>query len=133
MLAYDSLDDRRELVVLLNHLPPAARVGYLAWCCSHARNGSKLRPVPARSFAGMAAAARRCDRASDRLTTAVYLDVLTLAAQYGLDLTGAALALGHWVRRGGPPAAPGRGPSPAPARTPGSTGSARRPGSPRPG
>jgi hypothetical protein len=48
-LIHDQLDDRRELVTLLNHLPPRQRVAFLQWACSRATvPNSRVSPAPPR-------------------------------------------------------------------------------------
>lgn len=44
--------------------------------------------------------AERCERGDDRLTNAVYLDVIALATNHGLDLAAVALDLERIARTG---------------------------------
>lgn len=104
-LTLDTLDDRRELFHLLHRLPPRARYGYLVRCCEAVKDGlgNGLFPVP--SMRRMVDEAGRCGRADDRLTNAVYGDILALAANRNLDLAAVALDL-EQVAHGRPGAQP---------------------------
>lgn len=92
-LTLDTMDDRRELYALLHRLAPVARFRYLVKCCEAVKDGlgNGLFPLP--SMRGMVADAERCDRGDDRLTNAVYADVIQLAANRNLDLAKVALDL----------------------------------------
>lgn len=99
-LALDTLDDRREIYHLLHRLPPAGRVAYLDWCCRRATLGtSGAHPRPATWLHSRARDAGRCDRADDRLTTEIYVDVVSLANAYRFDLPAALTELVRRVRR----------------------------------
>lgn len=101
ILAFDTLDDRREMHTLLAKLPPARRVAFLAACCAEVTlPGSAVRPQPAPWLAARARDAGRCDRADDRLTAEVYTDMIALANAYNLDLGKALLKLERLVRLG---------------------------------
>lgn len=105
-LVFDTLDDRRELHALLHRLPPAARVAFLEECCRRVADarGNGPRPVPSMR-AVMVPDAVRCDRGDDRLTAAVYSDIVALAHQHGLDLARVALDLERFARGRHPAAA----------------------------
>lgn len=92
-LTLDTLDDRRELWHLLHRLSPPRRLAYLTRCCEAVKDGlgNGLFPLP--SMRRMVAEAMRCDRGDDRLTNAVYSDILQLAANRGLCLLAVALDL----------------------------------------
>jgi hypothetical protein len=128
-LTLDTKDDRRELWHLLHRLPPERRVAFLAgWCrVVRARDPRGCGPMPF-GMEGMVADARRCDRGDDRLTNAVYVDLVSLANQWGLDLAEVAADLEAAVRRPASRAvSAGCTPSPASARSRGSGCSARPP------
>jgi len=99
MLAYETLDDRREVYGLLARLPPADRVAFLSWCCGRVPGGAKLAPAPAPWLAARAAAARRCDRADARLTAEVYVDFWALVNAYHLAPGPALAELARRVRK----------------------------------
>lgn len=103
-LTLDTKDDRREIWSLLHRLPPAARLAYLEKCCAAIRGLNRYGngPVPAPGMRAMADEARRCGRADERLTNSVYLDLLQVAANMGLDLVRVALDLEALARRGQP-------------------------------
>lgn len=133
ILCFDTLDDRRELTVLLAKLPPRVRVAFVGWCCEQIQ--SPTRPTPSvRNWPTVRAAERGEMGADDRLTTTLYTDVLILSSQWGLDLTRAACELERWVRRPSgrrpsPPASPSSrpcAPGAASSRTPCTAGSSRR-------
>ena len=125
ILAFDTLDDRRELFRLLGKLAPRERVRFVGWCCGQI--GSPTRPTPSlRNWPTVKAAERGEAGADDRLTTTLYTDVLVLSSQWGLDLTRAAVELERWVRR--PSSRPSSSPcasATASSRTPGTAGSTR--------
>lgn len=126
ILAFDTLDDRRELFWLLGKLPPRERVRFVGWCCSQI--ASPTRPTPSlRNWPAVKAAERGEAGADDRLTTTLYTDVLVLSSQWGLDLSRAAVELERWVRR--PASRPSSSlcaSATASSRTPGTAGSTRR-------
>lgn len=100
LLLLDTRDDRRELVVLLAKLSPAARVAFLGWCCSRCAGPNGTRPAPSVLRMGETIKmAYRCDRADNRLVNEVYADLLLLASQWGLDLAAAAAELERRVRQ----------------------------------
>jgi hypothetical protein len=122
-ITLDTLDDRRTIWHLLHRLPPSARVRFLRWACSQVPGIRGNRPLP-QPMPDQVRDAVRCGRGDDRLTNAVYMDVLILSAQWALDLEAAARQLEHWVKKGPPSATPSTV-APAASRSPGSTGSAR--------
>lgn len=99
LLTLDTLDDRREIWILLHRLPPVERVRFVGAACERvsAANGGQG-PRPAR-YRAMLEAARWCDRADVALTNSAYLDLLQLAANWKLDLSVAALRLETLVRQ----------------------------------
>ena len=108
LILLDTFDDRREIWSLLHRLNPRARVGFLAACCARVRaadpkgNG----PVP-NGFREMIRAAFRADDGNERLTNAVYGDLLNLSSQWGFDLVKAAGELEQLIRHPRRPASPG--------------------------
>lgn len=92
-LTLDNTDDRRELFNLIHRLPPAARLAYLHKACEAVKDGlgNGLFPLP--SMRQMVADAERCDRGDERLSNAVWCDLLQLSANRGLDLAAVALDL----------------------------------------
>ena len=96
----DTVDDRREIWHLLHKMPPLRRVLFLQRVCATIRlkdphgNG----PVPM-GFAEKVADAERCERGNERLTNAVYADVIAAANQYDLDLVKLACELEQLVKR----------------------------------
>lgn len=100
LLVLDTVDDRRELVTLLDHLPPRERVAFLHWACEQVKpteRGHLPAPVPG-GYDEVTLAAYRCDRASDRLTRMVYSDVLVILHQWGIDALRLAAELERRVR-----------------------------------
>lgn len=90
-LTLDTLDDRREVWRLLHRLPPADRLAVLEACCRSLARPGRPCPVPVPEMARvMVPEAARCGRADDRLTNAIYLDLLNVAANFGLDLVAVA-------------------------------------------
>lgn len=89
----DTLDSRREVWHLLHRMHPRRRFAYLNRCCEACKDGlgNGLFPLP--SMRQMVREAERCDRADDRLTNAVYADLVQLSANRGLDLLAVALEL----------------------------------------
>lgn len=82
----DTLDDRREIWHLLHRMPPARRLGYLERVCRAVSrpDGTGPRPVPDMRL--LARDAERCGRADERLTNAVYVDVVHVCAAFDLEL-----------------------------------------------
>ena len=98
-LTLDTLDDRRELWHLLHQLAPALRVTFLDRQCGRVANpqtGNGPRPI---QMGKLVREATRCGRGDERLTNAVYADLLALSSQWDLDLVAAAVELEQWVRR----------------------------------
>jgi hypothetical protein len=99
LLTLDTLDDRRELWHLLHRLPPVERVRFVGFACQRVRAANDGQgPRPAR-YRELLDAARRCDHADRALTNAAYLDLLHLAANWKLDLGGAAVRLEALARQ----------------------------------
>lgn len=67
---HDNLDDRRELLYLLERVSPERRKLFLAWACAQCRG--VLRPKVAATTAGEA--------------LEVFMDLWGLSTQWGLDL-----------------------------------------------
>lgn len=104
LFAIDTRDDRVEIWHLLHRLPPRARLSFLRWCCRRVadpRTGNGPKPAFRRDDIRQA---YRCERASERLTNAVYSDILSLIGQHGLDPAAATLELERWGKAGGVPA-----------------------------
>jgi hypothetical protein len=101
----DSVDDRREIWHLLHRMPPVKRLRYLYRCCEAVRDGlgNGLFPLP--SMNSMVDDAQRCDRGDERLTNAVYVDLLQLAANRNLDLAAVAIDL-EGIAKGRQPVQP---------------------------
>jgi hypothetical protein len=85
-LTLDTKDDRREMISLLERLPPRKRLEWLARCCTRVTgpHGDKVR-VAARSTGENA--------------VEVFMDFNILCVQYDLDPTEPAVWLEHAVRR----------------------------------
>lgn len=96
ILTLDTIDDRREIIHLLGKLPPRTRVSFLSQACETIKKANCPKPVYQRSEIEHA---YRNDAADNRLTNAVYFDLLTLGFQWGLDLKAIALNLEQIVRR----------------------------------
>ena len=85
-LVYDNVDDRSEIIYLLEKLPPAKRLAWLGWCCTKsAVPNSGVRP--------------RVSAKSTGASLEVFFDLWALAAQYELDVDGAVRRLVEMVRR----------------------------------
>lgn len=139
LLVIDTLDDRREIHLLLAKLNPRRRVLFLQWCCSraHLAGAPEARPHLSLDFAQKIRDAYRCDRGDDRLTATIYLDLLALGAQYVFDLPAAVVELERWSKgltpsgpiviepSTSPPASSGHTSAPASVRNAGSTHSGR--------
>ena len=97
LLVLDTRDDRREVATLLAKLPPRARVEFLRRCVSRLPPG-KLPPPAVTGYRDAVEYAGRCDRADDRLTRMVYLDVLSLMSSFGLDAAATAVDLEKVVK-----------------------------------
>ena len=100
-LAYDTLDDRREIHTLLARLHPRDALAWLETLCKRcAAHGS--RPGPSRGMLARAGeAARKGGEAHRRLVNEIYGDVWMLASQHGLELDGAVRLLEELARRRG--------------------------------
>lgn len=98
-LSMDTLDDRKEIIGLLNHLSPADRVAWLEFQCKKAAKPYLgLAPKPSQETLRLAEMARWDDKASERLTIEVYLDTIHLSTQYDHDLLAAAKGLERVVK-----------------------------------
>lgn len=100
LLVVDDLDSRREIWVLLGKLPPDERFGFLRWACASVPQGrgSLLPPPVPYLTCSSVAAARRCDRESDRLTNECYSTLLSLLNDFNVDAMGLARELERRVR-----------------------------------
>ena len=98
-LAWDNLDDRREVWRLLHRLPPVLRVQWLAWCCKQVE--SRYGPVAPKLhiYKPLVASAGKDDRPDEILTNEVFIDWWRLASQYGLDQIATAQRLVEVVKR----------------------------------
>lgn len=98
LLTLNTLDDRREIWTLLHRLSPSGRVAFLHWACRQVadQHGNGPHPMIDR---GMIQQAYRCDRADDRLTTAIFADLWALVGQWNLDPVKAAVELEKWGSR----------------------------------
>lgn len=102
ILTFDSLDDRREIVTILDHLPPKKRVAWLDWCCRQvAGHRPGMNPRVKQATRDLADRARWDTAASDRLTVECYGDYLHLCFQYDLDAIVAIKVLESFVKRPG--------------------------------
>ena len=99
-LTLDTLSDRREIHALLHRLPPQRRVAFLKWACTQVpRNNENRLPEPAVwKMAATVDMAGRCDRADLALSNEIYADLLSLAAQFQLDLVTVATSLERLVK-----------------------------------
>jgi hypothetical protein len=98
-LSLDNVDSRRELFHLLHRLAPRTRYNYLVKCCHAVKDGlgNGLFPLP--SMRDMVRDAERCDRGDERLSNAIFIDLLQLAANRNLDLVKVALDLEQTAKR----------------------------------
>ena len=100
VLTLDTLDDRRELIHLLDRLSPSARLDWLAWCCAQASDPKRgLFPRVAQRTRDLIDKARWDDSASERLTVECYMDFIYLGLQYDLDPTQPLARLEGMVRQ----------------------------------
>lgn len=100
ILVFDTLDDRREIVTLLDKLPPAKRIAWLSWCCRQSAKPQKgMFPRVQQKTKELADKARWDTVASDRLTVECYSDLWHLVGQYDLDVDRAVNRLERMVRR----------------------------------
>ncbi len=96
----DTLSDRRDVWSLLHRLPPASRVAFLADVCQGIRPVAGRVPAPTpNGFGRLLAEARRCDRADEMLTNAVYADLLQLFHTWNVDAVRTATRLEALARR----------------------------------
>src|SRR5437016_1519525 len=87
-LQFDTLDDRKELYVLLGKLSPRHRVAFLDWMGHVAFNkyGGSIRHAPSRETRERAELAERDSSADERLVLETAIDVWMLASQWQMDL-----------------------------------------------
>jgi hypothetical protein len=93
ILAVDNLDDRREIVHLLDRLHPRKRIAFMRWCCRQAilPHGVGAHPQVNRKTLEFAEVACRDEEAAKRLTMDLFSDLYMLDVHYRFSL-GAALA-----------------------------------------
>ena len=96
-ISLETRDDRGEVLRLLGHLSPRARVGFLVWCANNAPPG-KLPPPTPMGYTRAIEEAHRCDRADAKLTRMVFADLLGLFSGWGLDPAAVAVTLERRVR-----------------------------------
>ncbi len=101
LLILDTKEDRREVFHLLHRLPPRTRIAFLQWACKQVPQGPGCHlPVPAIwKMATTLDRAYRNDAEDVRLSSEVWLDLLSLYSTYGLDPLKTAMALESLVRR----------------------------------
>jgi len=80
----DTRDDRVELGRLLARLSPGRKVEYLRRLLRRARTTMRL--TPGRDVLELAAQARTCDAANERLTMHCVLDTCHVVNHYSVDL-----------------------------------------------
>lgn len=98
---YDTRDDRREVYYLLARLPPRRRVEWLERACRGAfLPRTKTRPHVSAKTWQRADEAMRDDSLDEGLTTEVFFDFWTMAANYGLDVAAALEVLVRMAKRG---------------------------------
>lgn len=83
ILAYDNRDDRREVVYLLEQMPPQLRVRWLWWCCRNTPGKMQMAPPP--------------DHRGDVME--VYCDFWSLCNQLNLDADKALAKLTDMARK----------------------------------
>ena len=97
--AFDTRDDRVELLGLLAHLSPQQRVAWFAWACSQATLGpSSVRPVVGSDTRRLAELARNCDKADKALTADIVCSLSVLTCNYALNLNDLVTELVRRVR-----------------------------------
>lgn len=104
----DTLMDRRDLWFLLHRLHPRKRLQFLDWCCRAASRPHSPCPTPVPEMLTYGNDALRCDRGDDRFTAMIYVDLVAISNQYGLDLGKTMIALERFVKTGDLPEIPGR-------------------------
>ncbi len=95
LLIQNTAGDRKEIRRMLTALSPMDRLRFLCECAvilNNPRAGASARNMPLKE-------ARRCDRADERVTDAIYMDILYMATQYGLDLDAVVNRLAAHVSR----------------------------------
>ncbi len=102
-LTLDTLSDRRDLFQLLHRLPPRTRLDFLKSCCRavpppEGRPHRLPEPFVSPKLARNLDRAYRSDPEDQRVTSEIYLDLLTLANDHGLDLVATAVRLEALVR-----------------------------------
>jgi hypothetical protein len=79
--------DRVELATLLNHLAPTDRLAFHEWVCKYSFiPNCHIRPHVQPETIKLASEARGCDRASERLTMDIIMDLSYLATNFAMDL-----------------------------------------------
>jgi hypothetical protein len=104
VLAFDNLDDRREIYHLLRRLSPRERIAFMRWYLSHVHLGPWLSLVPAvrEDTLQLAKQAMTDDAADEVLARELYNDIWATAAAYdGLSLELALNGLVERVKRKG--------------------------------
>lgn len=101
LLAHDNLDDRKEVVTLLERLPPMIRVGWMTWCCTQCVNNRGVHPEVKKETVELAGKARWDSAADQMLIRECYGDMWFLASQYALDVDAALKRLVVLARRFG--------------------------------
>jgi len=91
LLPADDLDTRREAWHLLHRLPPARRLAFLWWVCRAATRPGLNCPEPVPAMREHARQAYRCDRADERFTNMVWVDVTAVCNQYEVPFLTAAV------------------------------------------
>ncbi len=87
VLAFDNLDDRREIMLLLARLNPPKRLAFVRWFCSQARLGPwGLIPRVQAKTEKTAREAMTDSGADERLTLELYLDLWRVGADYEISL-----------------------------------------------
>lgn len=88
ILAYDTRDDRMEILSLLKNLSPAKRLEFFAWACSVAvlPGTVSMHPGVSPDTIQLAKKARSCDRANESLTIDIVQSLTHLWINYSLDV-----------------------------------------------
>lgn len=86
-LAFDNLDDRREILRLLARLNPMKRLAFVQWFCSQARLGPwGLIPRVSAKTEATARQAMTDSGADERLTLELWQDMWNISAAYDVSL-----------------------------------------------
>lgn len=87
LLVHDTLDDRREIYLLLSRLSPRHRVAWLERSCRLAMlPRSRTHPHVSLKMYARAEAAMRDDSLDGPLTVECFIDFWTMVANYSLDV-----------------------------------------------